>query len=368
MQEFAQLKEEELRILALQSKARESALEKAHTLEDKSSALTSQIEAIKREDISTSAGQLQKESQQLDVEIRELEDRMFELKAKKRHIMAQATQIKNSVSSKLSSYTSSIGIVDREIKQFLKQPPVPSKLTVEADMGQSMYDLNPERRTLDMAKDQWINEQRILDEKRADVEQEKAAFEEGMILWRDTLDRINVFEKDLRAATGDLGKSTAGATDPEEAMNNLLPKLDATIDYLETSLHRAEENRWNLLICCIGPELEAFQEGRNILRQTLGLPPLDSTPESEEDPDGPDHDLLNGGAHSPGAESNRSLEDTLQAFGNPKPLDSDMKGKGISRGPPAEMDKSRGFGFGPTNTESESEEDDPGPDFLLSHS
>jgi hypothetical protein len=368
MQEFARLKAEELRILASQSKSRGSAMEKVRALEDKKSALASQIEAIKHEDTSTSAGQLQKEAQQLDVEIRELEDRLFELKAKKRHIMAQAIQIENSVSSKLSSYTSSIGIVDREIRQFLKQPPVPSKLAVEADMGQSMYDLNPERRTLDMAKDQWINEQRILDEKRADAEQEKAAFEEGMILWRDTLDRINVFEKDLRAATGDLRKSIAGATDPEKAMHNLLPRLDATIDYLESSLHHAEENRWNLLICCIGPELEAFQEGRNVLRQTLGLPPLDSTPVSEEDPDGPDHDLLNDGSHSPGAESNKSLEDTMHAFGNLKPLDSDKKGKGISRGLPAEMDKDTGIGFGPTNAESESEEDDPGPDFLLSHS
>jgi hypothetical protein len=46
MQEFAQLKEEELRILASQSKGRGSALKKVHALEDKKSALASQREAI----------------------------------------------------------------------------------------------------------------------------------------------------------------------------------------------------------------------------------------------------------------------------------------------------------------------------------
>lgn len=369
IEDFAQLKEEELRILASQSKGRQTALEKVHALEDKRSALASQIEAIKHEETSTSADQLHKEAQQLDVEIRELEDKLMELKAQTRHILAQASQIKNSVSSKLSSYTSSLGIVDREIKQFLKQPPVPSKLAIGADMGQSMYDLKPERRTLDMAKEQWINEQTLLDEKRKEAEQEKAAFEDGTVMWRQILDRINAFEKDLRVATRGLSKPATEPADPEKEMHELLPTLDTTIDFLESGLQRAEENHWNLLICCIGPELDVFQQSRTILRQTLGLPPLDSTPEYEEDLDGPDHDLLNSGApHSLSAESNKSLEETMQAFGDQKSPDSDAKDN-VGRSFLADLDKDRGFGFGPTtNAESESEEDDPGPDFLLSHS
>lgn len=369
MQDFVQLKEEELRILDSQSQGRRSALDKVHAFESKRSALQSQVDAIKQEGKSASSEQLQKEAQQLDLEIRELENKLFELKARQRHVLAQASQIENSVSSKLSSYKSSLELVDREIKQYLKRPPMQSTLPSEAGLAQSMYDLKPERRTLSMAKEQWTNEQNFLDEKRTEAEQEKAALQEGSLMWRETVDRINIFEKDLRAATRDLSQSTVAPPDAEKNMHDVLPKLDSTIDFLESNLRRAEENHWNLLICCIGPELEAFHQGRSILRQTLGLPPLDSTPESEEEPDGPDQDLLNGDVlHSPSAESNQSLEDTMKAFGHTGSLEDDLKGKAPMRNPPAQNHNSGGFGPGPTIADSESEEDDPGPDFLLSHS
>ena len=369
MQDFVQLKDEELRVLDSESKGRQNVLDKLHTFDEKRTALNAQVDAIKHEGTKISAEKLHKEAQQLDVEIKELEDRLFYVKAKQRHILDQASQIENSVGSKMSAYASSLEMLDREIKQFLKRPPLQSKLPAEVSMGQSIYDLKPERRTLEMAKEQWSHEQQFLDDKRAAAEQEKAALKEGALIWRETVDRINTFEKDLRLATGNLSKSDANTSSPEKDIHDLLPKLDASIDFLENKLHFVEENNWNLLICCLGPELEAFQQGRTILRQTLGLPPLDSTPESEEDADGPDQDLMNGGGlHSPGLESNKSLEDTMAAFGNLRPLTDDPKGKGLVRGPSAGLRQDGGFGFGPTKADSESEEDDPGPDFLLSHS
>lgn len=367
MQNFLQLKEEELRILEAQSEGRRAALDKVHAFEDKKVALNAHVNAIKQEGSTPSAEQLQKEAKQLDVEIKELEDRLFELKAKQRHVLAQAAQIESSVNSKLSAYASSLDMVDREIKHFLKRPPLQSSLPAGASTGQSMYNLKPDWRTLDMAKEQWSHEQQFLDDKKAEAEQERAALRQGTEMWRQTVEHINAFEKDLRAATRDLGHSNT-SINPKQDMHELLPKLDTTIDLLESNLHYAEENSWNLLICCIGPELEAFQQGRTILRQTLGLPPLDSTPESEEDTDAPDREMLNGGApHSPGLDSNKSLEDTMAAFGDPRPLVYDSKGKDVVRSPPTDTHADRGFGFGPTKGDSESEEDDPGPDFLLSH-
>ena len=391
MQDFAKLREEELKILDSQSQGRRSALDRVQAFEGKRSGLQRQIDAIKQEGTLASSEQLHKEAQEIGLEIRELEDKLFELKARQRHVLAQASQIENSVSSKLSSYMSSLDLVDREIKQYLKQPPLRSTLPIAAGMGQSMYDLKPDRRTLAMAKEQWSNEHAFLDAKRTEAEQEKAALQAGSTMWRESIERINLFEKDLRAATRDPPQmESTTAPSAEQRLHALLPALDSTITLLSDNLHLAESKQWNLLICCLAPELEALTQGRSLLRQTLGLPPLDSaswseTNEVEEqahehdhdhdsEPDGPPHDLLNGGSSSPSGESNKSLEETLKAFRDPEPPPAaDLKGKSALRSPPAQSDglSNRGFGFGATKVtadSSESEEDDPGPDFLLSHS
>jgi hypothetical protein len=387
MQDFAKLREEELKILDSQSQGRRSALDKVQAFEGKRSGLQRQIDAIKQEGTSASSEQLHKEAQVIGLEIRELEDKLFELKARQRHVLAQASQIENSVSSKLSSYMSSLDLVDREIKQYLKQPPLQSTLPTAASMGQSMYDLKPDRRTLAMAKEQWSNEQAFLDAKRTEAEQEKAALQAGSTMWRESIERISLFEKDLRAATRDPPQSeSTTAQSAEQKIHSLLADLDATINLLSRNLHLAESKQWNLLICCLAPELEALTQGRSLIRQTLGLPPLESTPwpeandeeehehEQDSEPDGPPHDLLNGSSSSPSGESNKSLEETLKAFRDPEPPPvADLKGKSALRSPPAQSDglSNRGFGFGATKVtadSSESEEDDPGPDFLLSHS
>jgi hypothetical protein len=383
MQDFTQLKEEELRILDSQFQGRQSALDKVKAFEGKRSALQSQVDTIKQEGLSKGSAQLHKEAESLAVEIQELEDKLFELRARQRHILAQASQAENAVSSKLSAYTSSLELLDREIKQYLRQPPLQATTSAEAGTGQSMYDLKPERRTLAMAKEQWSNEASFLSSKRSEALQEKAALQAGSAMWRETVSQITLFEKDLRAATQDLSHSQSQSPLPpdsaEKNMHALLPALDSTITTLKLNLRHAESHQWNLLICCLGPELEAFIQARSLLRQTLGLPPLIESPEPEVDAesDGPPHDLMNGRdiiLQSPSGESNRSLEDTLEAFAAPDLAEiEDGSNSAIHlRHPPTQTDSSRGlgFGFGPTTipADSESEEDDPGPDFLLSHS
>lgn len=381
MQDFIQLKEEELRILDSQFQGRQSALDKVQALEGKRSALQSQVNSIKNEDPSSSSAEFHKEAAALGVEIQQLEDKLFELRARRRHILSQASQVENAAHSKLSSYTSSLELLDREIKQYLEHPPLQATLPAEGT-GQSMYDLKPGRRTLAMAKEQWSNEQAVLDEKRAEAAQEQAALQAGSAMWRETVSQTTLFEKDLRAATRDLSHSQS-TLPPESAEINmyaLLPALDSTIRTLKQNLRHAESQQWNLLICCLGPELEAFLLARSLLRQTLGLHPMIESPEPEPgevdadvESDAPPPDLVNvnGGhaiPHSPSGSSNKSLEDTMKALGDPDVAENESHGKLSLRHP---QNDSRGFCFGPANIrapDSESEEDDPGPDFLLSHS
>ncbi len=47
--------------------------------------------------------------------------------------------------------------------------------------------------------------------------------------------------------------------------------MDATTAGLQRSFRLAQSRDWNLLVCAIGAELDAFQQGRRLLRAALGL-------------------------------------------------------------------------------------------------
>jgi hypothetical protein len=61
--------------------------------------------------------------------------------------------------------------------------------------------------------------------------------------------------------------SKNGATDPKR----LLDQMDATITFMDEKLEYASSRSWNLLTCAIGAELEAFQQGRDLLHEALGV-------------------------------------------------------------------------------------------------
>jgi pyruvate kinase len=82
------------------------------------------------------------------------------------------------------------------------------------------------------------------------------------------------------------GKGKEGESPPpvpsEQAMFAQLDKMRAVIEGLEERLHVAEENGWNLLICAIGAELEAFRQAEGMLREALRAAGFDL---GEDEPD-----------------------------------------------------------------------------------
>ena len=186
MEDFAQLKDEELRIIDAESRNRELALQQTKKFEDKKQSLESEIDSISGEDAIIGAAALRDEANKVEAETRELEHRLFEMRSRHRNLVTQAEQLENSVDSKLSSYKSSLRLVEKDVKQFLKTPPVSSSLSnfdeSESTRG-GMYALKPERRTLDMAQEQWNTEQNSLALRKADVEDEQHALQEGARLW-----------------------------------------------------------------------------------------------------------------------------------------------------------------------------------------
>jgi hypothetical protein len=407
MDEFAQLRSEELAVISSELSTRQLALKKSKRYQDKRSTLLSNIQSIHSTSSETSAHTLRKEADVVKREIQEVESRLFELRSRYRQLVTQADQLDNSLDSKLSSYKSSLALVEKDMKQFLRQPPVSHSLPMFDNLNPSqggMYALKPERRTLEMAEEQWTAEQELLSHRRADVESEREALQEGVKIWQAAIARIAEFEKSLRRALRG-SKDLTDSTSPDLVHDALLEQLNALISSLQADLATAENNSWNLLICCLGAEIEALEQGRVLLG---GASPPDEEADAparqngdhaedsnnlsrQSTADDPPPDLLNGtGADSPGGESNRSLKDTLEAFGDGSVPDiRHRSGKSIDKGkgkaldevydrsdevfetPPAQRARDvdmREKTQEHRRDESEGEDDDPGPAFLLSHS
>lgn len=351
MEEFVLLKEEELRVLSEQERRREQALKRVKVFEDKKAGLSTTIAEIKNEEGAQLANSIKTEAENLELEIKRLEDELAEKKARHRHLISQASQRESSVQSKLSSFETSMKMLDSEIETFLRRPPIEQSLQVgqhNAIAAGDFYALNPKRRTLDLAKDHWQGEAAMLRDRKEDVASEMAALKEGSEIWRGIVTEINHFEKWLQKQTKELPRTQS---DGPSDMSIALSRIDSLIALLAQRYQLAEDNGWNLLLCCIGAELEAYREGRALLSQTLGLIQEShgddqATLESELiQYGGPDE---NGqGLHG----SNESLKATILA----------MDGAVDDR--PQEMSS------GGTMPEShwESEDEGPGPDFLISH-
>jgi hypothetical protein len=351
MKEFVLLKEEELKVLNEQGRRREQAIRKVIVLEDKKAGLNNQIAEIKNEEGAQLANSIKVEAENLESEIKRLEDELAEKKARHRHLISQASQRENSVQSKLSSFETSMKILDSEIKGFLKQPPIEQSLLVgddEAVPAGDFYALNPKRRTLDLAKDHWQGEGAMLRDRKKDVTAEMTALREGSEMWRDILTAISGFEKWLRKQTNELSRILP---DEPNDMSSALTRIDSMINMLEQRNQLAEERGWNLLVCAIGAELEAYRGGKALLSRSLGL-----ASENGEDSQGTlESELIqydgvneNGrGLHG----SNESLKATMLAMnGALDILPQEMPSRG-SR----------------PDSRSESEDEGPGPDFLISH-
>lgn len=407
MCEIAMVKEEDLKVTKDEQAHRKAALERIAQLESKKESVQHELDTLQQRASGSESNDLRQEAQEVQNEIRELEDRLMELKSKHRHLISRAEQLENSTASELSSYQGTLLLIDKETRSFLRRPPVTQGLGPQShQQGQDMYSLRPERRTLELAKEQWTAELDTLEQHRLETERERDALLEGVKIWRETVRKIDSFERTVREYM------KANQSD-RDSTSKITALLDSAIDFLEQSFSRAETKDWKLLICAIGPELESFRQARAILhpletpdqKAPSQDPVRNNRPDAfhhhpptdeEEDGDVPHADLL--GSQSPdfpfhpplsppteqrtlatatdaprsrsrsrssdSGGSNASLQATLRDL-PPDPTRLQGKfgvgaGVGVTMNPAIPPDRR-------ATRYAESEDDDPGPDFLLSH-
>ena len=217
---------------------------------------------------------------QLQAEIDNLRYNQKTLREKKDEIISQHE-------SELSGYRGALKVVDAKINSLMECPPIRplNRLlyTRESDhaqtsSGRDFLNLNRKRRMPTMAVNWWKDELGILENQRSEVRAEREALDEGRDQWTGVMNLVSEFEAGLRTTMlrDDSPDSRQGAlpysTDDfalNENVRQQLARMNDVINQLEYHMHHAAEKRWNLLVCAIGAELEAFKEAQSMLKEAL---------------------------------------------------------------------------------------------------
>ncbi|KAK3629487.1 hypothetical protein LTR56_018026 [Elasticomyces elasticus] len=286
------VKGDELRAIDAETREKEDTLSQIDEWEQKRQGLE---EATRHVDESKDTVRLQRLRQEADVlqeEIDSVELQLADLKARQRKLLRHAEQAENAVQAKLASYTSSLSLLEADVKRFLASTHGGHRTQ---DASTSMWKLPAKRRTLDMAREQWTAEKDHLQQDRASVEHERAALVEGAAVWKEVITHVAHFEKQMRSSMTDLSSSQSAwdeepspSNDNPERLRELLGNLDSVLGHLETRFAVATNRDWKLLIAAIGAELDALRQGRQILQNVLGVT-ADTAAESDDLVDAEDH-------------------------------------------------------------------------------
>lgn len=315
MRDLAAIKAAEVDALAADEEANASVLARMDHWDEKRIGLDRELERIEHQSTEAKrAAEARAETEALGSEIRGLEQKLAELRQRHKRAREEAERLENRVQAQLSSFREARVLLDKEVKEFVTDPPAQgvglglglglggaghtvgrkrqrngndSIMLVEEPEAVYFVSISPKRRTYELAKEMWKAEQKQLTcaLKRVTLEQE--ALEEGSKLWESVSSMVTAFEFDLRTGLEKLGAlsptilpspsssppplTMPGDSDNTKSMEELAMRMDKAIRELESSYRIAEEKGWKLLLCSIGAELEAFKQGRHVLKDSLGL-------------------------------------------------------------------------------------------------
>ncbi|KAJ4129322.1 Autophagy protein 28 [Fusarium equiseti] len=289
MAALAELKAEEDMHLNTSLEQRKDALAYLDKVSKRRDAIYSELHALENDEeepLGQELRLLEEQQHDLDQEIQLLEEKLARAKRRRRSVRERAEEVKNRREAGLSGYRAAGKDVDIEVRKLMQTPPI-APLDVDAlgygvnsqpkgDMdilrGTEFLQLRPERRTMEMARNWWQGEIAALERRKAKISEDRQALMEGSEVWSEVTGLVAQFEAKLREL---VKASQAGDADEEPqqaAMRNQLSEMDDVVQELQHRLQMAESKHWNLLICAIGAELEAFIEAKALLKDTIGLP------------------------------------------------------------------------------------------------
>lgn len=341
MHQLLSLKEEGRNIIDSEMSDRRAAMRQISNFMEKRSNLENAVLEIQSDPEKLKAENLSREANSLGLEIQELETKLLEMKSRHRYLVSEASQVQNSVDSRLSSYKESLSLLDSNVSGYLSSPPI-QPLASSSATSSAFYSLHPERRTLEITGEQWRSEITELRKKQRETDGEITALKEGGGVWYRVVAAVTNFEKLLQKEMHRMTliephprSSSSQSNTHEDNSEELLKAMETTMAELEENLSIAEEKHWNLLICCIGAELEAFREAKALLAETF--------PGMKED-----------GATGVGVPTEFATESQ-----------EDLLSQSPSTNAPTQLDSEQTHERAPSRSEDE-EDDEPDPAWLIS--
>lgn len=282
----------------------------------------------------------------LGEEIQHLEAKLARMRTRHRLLKERMDDIRNKREAGLSGYYGALNELTAEAIAYARHPTIqpldPDLLGGSAaeggpttSGGAEFMQLIPERRTPHLAASWWQAEIEILKRCKESMENHHQALEEGGQIWDKVTQLVSKFESDFRQTmkNGTPSPSAKGkekAPSLEDIVSDQLLRMEEVLGELREYMQQSEQNNWTLLICAIGAELEAFENGYKALKSMTNTPKAPPPPSDDEDAS---TDVESGGPstqqdiHPADEESDNEVPPDL--FGGPQPEhDEDEDGDG----------------------------------------
>ena len=263
------MKTQEATVVSAQAEERAEVLRGLEGVEKKRTGIEDAIRRIEAHPTEGRAAvrSLVEEERDLDKEIQGTEETLRALRARRTRVAAEREQRENRLEAKLSSWREALREVESGTRsQFLDG--LPGEGTKKGGKGKGVWSLPKERRTVGLVREQVDGERRELVERLEGIEREREACMLGEEVWWSVVGAVDRVETSLKQEMEKL--STEHDEADGEGMQGILGRMDEAIRAIEERFALAEEKEWNLLVCCIGAELEALREGREMLKTALG--------------------------------------------------------------------------------------------------
>ncbi|OBT43255.1 hypothetical protein VE00_06937 [Pseudogymnoascus sp. WSF 3629] len=200
----------------------------------------------------------------LDREISTLEARLHTLRTHRRLLSRALLEQRSRHEAQASSWVGAKREVESEVSAWLRRPTealgLDGEVAGEGGEMEAFLSLPPGRRTLGGAIDAIRSVISSVRAQMESVEREGDAVERGAGVWEGVLERVLMFEKELR---GWVKRGGGGAEEVLERMGVVGGEIEGFAEVVEGE-------GWTLLVCAVGAELEAWREGEGVLRGVVG--------------------------------------------------------------------------------------------------
>ncbi|KAI1164658.1 hypothetical protein F5B18DRAFT_242961 [Nemania serpens] len=289
---LSDLKNEEEAYIATALAERRAALSRLRNLSTKRDSIVAEMKRIESDSHRPLKNEIRKmEHQHRAVcdNILGLEERLRQLKHAKSRLESRIAEAKSARDSELSGYKGALNECDKQVENVMNYPKV-SVLEVEglmardADLralvgqhisGFEFLSLRPERRTPPMAEDWWGGEVQVLELRKAAVDKERAALDEGTRLWQDMLGRLEEHDRHLKSTFDAMARYASEQQhasefgDLGEVLKKQYAMCNETTHELEELYDYTETQGWTLLVTALGAEINYFRGLKTQLGDTL---------------------------------------------------------------------------------------------------